>query len=147
MLRSSAITPRRAGGYLEMNVYKPLIIFNITHSIVILSDAATISGAFSSKGPSPISRRSVNYVDESLMLATALSLATGYDKASKIVHHAMDHDLTLKLRTGTGICHGAGVRSRRGSGQDGPFLWGRTLKTSRSNQAMSHRVLRSCACT
>jgi fumarate hydratase, class II len=36
------------------------------------------------------------YVDRSLMLVTALAPVIGYDKSSKIAHHAMNHDLTLK---------------------------------------------------
>jgi fumarate hydratase class II len=36
------------------------------------------------------------YVDRSLMLVTVLSPVIGYDKASKIAHHALEHDLTLK---------------------------------------------------
>jgi fumarate hydratase class II len=64
-----------AGGYLEMNVYKPLMIFNITK---------------------PNLKKINEYVERSLMLVTALSPVIGYDKASKIAHHAMDNDLTLK---------------------------------------------------
>ena len=85
-----------AGGYLEMNVYKPLIIFNIAHSITILSDGCTNFRKFLIEGTKPNLKKIKEYVDRSLMLVTALSPVIGYDKASKIAHYAMDNDLTLK---------------------------------------------------
>ncbi len=85
-----------AGGYLEMNVYKPLIIFNITHSITILSDGCTNFRKFLVEGTKPNLKKIKEYVDRSLMLVTALSPVIGYDKASKIAHYALDNDLTLK---------------------------------------------------
>jgi fumarate hydratase class II len=85
-----------AGGYLEMNVYKPLMIFNVTHSITLLSDGCTNFRKFLIEGTKPNLKKIEEYVDRSLMLVTALSPVIGYDKASKIAHYAMDHDLTLK---------------------------------------------------
>jgi len=85
-----------AGGYLEMNVYKPLIIFNITHSITILADGCTNFRKFLVEGTKPNLKKIKEYVDRSLMLVTALSPVIGYDKASEIAHYAMDNDLTLK---------------------------------------------------
>ena len=85
-----------AGGYLEMNVYKPLMIFNIMHSITILSDGCTNFKKFLVEGTKPNLKKIKEYVDRSLMLVTALAPVIGYDKASKIAHHALDHDLTLK---------------------------------------------------
>ncbi len=85
-----------AGGYLEMNVYKPLIIFNITHSITLMTDGCTNFRKFLVEGAKPNLKKITEYVDRSLMLVTALAPVIGYDKASQIAHHAMDHDLTLK---------------------------------------------------
>jgi len=85
-----------ASGYLEMNVYKPLIIFNLTHSITILTDGCTNFQKFLVEGTKPNLKRIAEYVERSLMLVTALSPVIGYDKASKIAHYAMDNDLTLK---------------------------------------------------
>jgi fumarate hydratase class II len=85
-----------AGGYLEMNVYKPLIIFNITHSISIMADGCTNFRKFLVEGTKPNLRKINEYVERSLMLVTALSPVIGYDKASKIAHYALDNDLTLK---------------------------------------------------
>jgi fumarate hydratase class II len=85
-----------AGGYLEMNVYKPLMIFNITHSITILADGCTNFRKFLVEDTKPNLKKIHEYVERSLMLVTALSPVIGYDKASKIAHYAMDNDLTLK---------------------------------------------------
>jgi len=85
-----------AGGYLEMNVYKPLIIFNIAHSITILTDGCTNFRKFLIEGTKPNLKQIKEYVDRSLMLVTALAPVIGYDKASQIAHYAMDNDLTLK---------------------------------------------------
>jgi len=85
-----------ASGYLEMNVYKPLIIFNIAHSITILSDGCTNFRQFLVEGTKPNLEKIGEYVDRSLMLVTALAPVIGYDRASQIAHYALDHDLTLK---------------------------------------------------
>jgi fumarate hydratase class II len=85
-----------AGGYLEMNVYKPLIIFNITHSTTIMTDGCVNFRKFLIEGTEPNLKKINEYVERSLMLVTALSPVIGYDKASKIAHYAMDNDLTLK---------------------------------------------------
>ena len=85
-----------AGGFLEMNVYKPLIIFNLMNSIVLLADGCTNFRKFLVEGTEPNTRKIAEYVERSLMLVTALAPVIGYDKASQIAHYAMDHDLTLK---------------------------------------------------
>jgi len=85
-----------ASGYLEMNVYKPLIIFNIAHSITIMSDGCTNFRKFLVEGTKPNLKKIKEYVNRSLMLVTALAPVIGYDRASKIAHYAMDNDLTLK---------------------------------------------------
>jgi fumarate hydratase class II len=68
-----------AGGYLEMNVYKPLIIFNVTHSITILTDGCTNFRKFLVEGTKPNLKKIKEYVDRSLMRVTALSPVIGYD--------------------------------------------------------------------
>jgi fumarate hydratase, class II len=85
-----------AGGYLEMNVYKPLIIANITQSITLLTDGCTNFRKFLVEGTRPNLKKIQEYVDRSLMLVTALAPTIGYDQASRIAHHATDNDLTLK---------------------------------------------------
>ena len=85
-----------ASGYLEMNVYKPLMIFNIMHSITIMADGCTNFRKFLIEGTRPNLTKIKEYVDRSLMLVTALVPVIGYDNASKIAHYALDNDLTLK---------------------------------------------------
>jgi fumarate hydratase class II len=85
-----------AGGYLEMNVYKPLIIFNITHSVTLLTDGCTNFRKYLVEGTTPNLKRIAESVERSLMLVTALSPVIGYDKASQIAHYAMNNDLTLR---------------------------------------------------
>jgi fumarate hydratase class II len=85
-----------ASGYLEMNVYKPLLIFNITKSIRIMTDGCANFRKFLVEGTEPNLKQISNFVERSLMLVTALSPVIGYDKASKVAHYALDHDLTLK---------------------------------------------------
>src|SRR5262245_3808887 len=85
-----------AGGYLEMNVYKPLIIYNVTHSAALMADGCVNFRKFLIEGTQPNLKKIHEYVERSLMLVTALSPVVGYDKASKIAHYALDNDLTLK---------------------------------------------------
>jgi fumarate hydratase class II len=85
-----------ASGYLEMTVYKPLIIFDITHSITIMTDSCTNFRKFLIEGTKPNLKKIKENVDRSLMLVTALAPVIGYDKSSKIAHYAYDNDLTLK---------------------------------------------------
>ena len=79
-----------------MNVYKPLIIANIAQSITLLSDGCTNFRKFLIEGTRPNRKKIGEYVNRSLMLVTALAPVIGYDKASKIAHHASEHDLTLR---------------------------------------------------
>jgi fumarate hydratase class II len=85
-----------AGGYLEMNVYKPLMILNIMQSITILAGGCTNFRRFMIEGTEPNRKKIQAYVERSLMLVTALAPVIGYDKASRIAHHAAEHDSTLK---------------------------------------------------
>jgi fumarate hydratase class II len=85
-----------ASGYLEMNVYKPLMIGNIMQSIRILADGCRNFRVFLVEGTQPNRKQIDRFVERSLMLVTALSPVIGYDKASKIAHYANDQDLTLK---------------------------------------------------
>jgi fumarate hydratase class II len=85
-----------ASGYLEMNVYKPLLIFNVTKSVRIMADGCTNFRKFLVEGTEPNLKQIGTFVERSLMLVTALSPVIGYDLASKVAHYALDHDLTLK---------------------------------------------------
>jgi fumarate hydratase class II len=85
-----------AGGYLEMNVYKPLIIHNIIQSITLLTDGMHHFNHFLIVGTTPNYANIQRYVERSLMLVTALTPVIGYDKASEVAHYATAHQLTLK---------------------------------------------------
>ncbi|MBF2058556.1 MAG: class II fumarate hydratase [Cyanobacterium sp. T60_A2020_053] len=95
----TAVSVAGAGGYLEMNVYKPIIIYNIMQSIKILSDGCRNFKAFTVEGMKPNYDRISELVNQSLMLVTALSPVIGYDKASEIAHLAHHDNLTLKEAT------------------------------------------------
>src|SRR5579862_9749857 len=99
MANDAAVGFGGAGGYLEMNVYKPLIIHNVTHSIALMTDSCTNFRIFLVEGTKPNLKKIKEYVERSLMLVTAISPVIGYDKASRIAHYAMDNDLTLKQAT------------------------------------------------
>ena len=91
-----AVSLGGAGGYLEMNVYKPLIIFNIMNSIRLLSNSMNNFKRFLIDGMK-LNEEKINlYVEESLMLVTALSPVIGYDKSSEIANYAFKNNLTLK---------------------------------------------------
>jgi fumarate hydratase class II len=85
-----------AGGHLEMNVYKPLMIANIAQSITILADGSNNFRKFLVEGAQPNRKKIAEHVEHSLMLVTALVPVIGYDKAAAIAHYAMEHDQTLK---------------------------------------------------
>lgn len=96
MANDVAVSFGGASGYLEMNVYKPLIIFNVTKSIRILTDSMNNFSKFLVQGMQLNEKQIASYVERSLMLVTALTPVIGYDKASQIAHYALDHDLSLK---------------------------------------------------
>jgi len=96
MANDVAVGMAGAGGYLEMNVYKPVMIFNIMNSIVLMADGCTNFRKFMIEGTRPNLKAIKAHVERSLMLVTALAPVIGYDKASEIAHHASEHDLTLK---------------------------------------------------
>ncbi len=85
-----------AGGHLEMNAYKPLIIRNLLQSITLLADGAVSFRVHLVEGVRPDRRRIAEHVERSLMLVTALVSEIGYDDAAQVAHHAMDNDLTLR---------------------------------------------------
>ncbi|MBD2232330.1 class II fumarate hydratase [Phormidium tenue] len=92
----TAVAFAGASGYLEMNVYKPMMIFNLLQSVRLMADSCHNFTEFLVAGMTPNLKKIDQYVQQSLMLVTALSPAIGYDKASQIAHHAFEHDLTLR---------------------------------------------------
>lgn len=94
-----AVSMGGGGGYLEMNVYKPLIIHNIMHSIRIMSDGCRNFSLYLVKDMKPNLKQLRSFLDRSLMLVTVLTPVIGYDKSSKVAQYALDNDLTLKEAT------------------------------------------------
>ena len=83
-------------GHLELNVFKPLIAYNILQSIKILSDGIKSFEKNCVKGIRPNEKRIKEHIDNSLMLVTALTPNIGYDKASEIAKKAHKNGTTLR---------------------------------------------------
>ncbi len=91
----AAVSSAGAAGYLEMNVYKPMMIFNIIQSIRMISDSCVNFTQFLLVGTQPNLKKIEYYLENSLMLVTALSPVIGYDKASQMAHYAHENDVSL----------------------------------------------------
>ena len=83
-------------GNFELNVFKPLMIHNVLHSLTLLGDAADNFRRFCAEGIEPNRARIQTNLDESLMLVTALNPHIGYDNAAKIAKKAFKDGTTLK---------------------------------------------------
>ena len=83
-------------GNFELNVFKPVMIFNFLHSVTLLSDASTNFRRFAIEGLEANTEQIAEHVGNSLMLVTALTPHLGYDKAGAIAKHAHHHHLSLK---------------------------------------------------
>lgn len=85
-----------ASGNFELNVFKPVIIYNFLQSIRLLSDGIASFDLHCARGIEPIQERIKNLLDESLMLVTALNTHIGYDKAAQIAKKAHKEGTTLR---------------------------------------------------
>jgi fumarate hydratase, class II len=83
-------------GHFELNVFKPLIVFNILNSIRLLSDACESFQEHCVHGIQVNKARVKQHLDNSLMLVTALNPHIGYDNAAKVAKYAHEHETTLK---------------------------------------------------
>ncbi len=83
-------------GNFELNVFKPVLIFNFLHSVLLLTDSCRLFGEFCVDGLEANTKKIAQYVDQSLMLVTALSPVIGYDEAARIAHKALEDDSTLR---------------------------------------------------
>jgi fumarate hydratase, class II len=92
----SAVAFAGSQGNFELNAMRPIIINNFLHSARILADGCEKFRVFSVEGTTLNEKRIAQFVQNSLMLVTALSPVIGYDKASKIAHKALDEETTLK---------------------------------------------------
>lgn len=83
-------------GNFELNVYKPVMIYNFLQSVNILSDGITMFDQYCAQGIEANPERLKFYEENTLMLVTALNPHIGYDNAAKIAKHAYQHNTTLK---------------------------------------------------
>ncbi len=83
-------------GNFELNVYKPLIVYNITQSIRLLSDTCHAFNDYCAVGITANKKQIEDYLNNSLMLVTALNPVIGYDKASQIAKKAYKDNTSLK---------------------------------------------------
>ncbi len=91
-----AISYGAASGNFELNVFKPLILFNVLQSIRLLGDGCQSFGEHCVSGIEPNRDRISRNLKDSLMLVTALNPYIGYDNAAKIAKKAHHDGTTLK---------------------------------------------------
>lgn len=92
----TAITIGGASGHLQLNVFKPMIVFNLLNSIRLLSDSMRSFQAKCIEGLEVCESVSEQYLQKSLMLVTSLNPHIGYDKAASIAKFAHNKGLTLR---------------------------------------------------
>ena len=92
----SAVAFAGSQGNFELNAMRPIIINNFLHSARILGDGCAKFLEFSVKGTTLNAERITKYVDESLMLVTALSPVIGYQNAAHIAEDALAKGTTLR---------------------------------------------------
>ena len=91
-----AVTVAGSNGHFELNVFKPVIIRNVLHSIRLLADACRSFAVNCVVGIEPRTERINKLLFDSLMLVTALNPHIGYDKAAKVAKKAHEEETTLK---------------------------------------------------
>ncbi len=91
-----AVSMGGATGHFELNVFKPLIVFNVLNSVRLLSDACESFAENCVVGIEANTKQIKNHLDNSLMLVTALNPHIGYDKAAQIAKTAHKNGTTLK---------------------------------------------------
>ena len=96
MGNDTTITFAGASGNFELNVYRPVIAFNILQSIRLLADACDSFLVNAVEGIEPNEQRIHENLYNSLMLVTALNPHIGYDKAAKVAKKAYTENLSLR---------------------------------------------------
>ena len=92
----TGITIAGSHGHFELNVFKPLIAYNIIQSIDILSDSVKNFSLYCVNGIKANKKKIKEHLDNSLMLVTALAPKIGYDNAAKIAKRALKNGTKLK---------------------------------------------------
>jgi fumarate hydratase class II len=93
---NAAVAFANSQGNFELNVFKPVIIYNFLHSVTLLTDASQGFVEYMVKGIELDHAKIDFYVKNSLMLVTALNPKIGYDKAAKIAHTALEEGISLR---------------------------------------------------
>jgi fumarate hydratase class II len=91
-----AVAVGGATGHFELNVFKPLIVFNVLNSIRLLGDACSSFREHCVAGTQANKTQIQKHLENSLMLVTALNPVIGYDNAAKIAKSAWERGTTLK---------------------------------------------------
>ena len=91
-----AINVGGATGHFELNVFKPMIIYNFLHSARLIADGCRSFNEKCAVGIEPIAANVKKHVENSLMLVTALNTKIGYYKAAEIAQKAHKEGSTLK---------------------------------------------------
>lgn len=91
-----AINLGGASGHLELNVFKPMIAYNLLQSINLLGDACSSFAENCIRDLEPVPEQLADYLDRSLMLVTALTPHIGYDAAAAIAKTAFEQGITLR---------------------------------------------------
>jgi fumarate hydratase, class II len=91
-----AIAIAASQGNFELNVFKPVIVFNFLNSVRLLADGMSSFDEHCAAGIEPDTERIAEYVKNSLMLVTALNPHIGYDKAAQIAKKAHKEGTSLK---------------------------------------------------
>ena len=92
----AAVAMAGSRGNLELNVCKPVIIYNVLHSVRLLTDASGTFTRFCVEGLEPNEARIRQHLENSLMLVTALNPLIGYDKAAEVAKKAHKEGTTLR---------------------------------------------------
>ncbi len=92
----TAINFGGASGNFELNVFKPVIIYNFLQSVRLIADACVMFNEHCAEGIQPILPKLEYYNKNTLMLVTALNPHIGYDNAAKIAKHAHHSGGTLR---------------------------------------------------
>jgi fumarate hydratase class II len=91
-----AVNMAGASGNFELNVFKPVLIYNFLQSVRLLSDTARMFNEYCAKGIKPNIEKINYYLQNTLMLVTALNPYIGYDNSAKIAKYAHQNNITLK---------------------------------------------------
>ncbi len=96
MANNLAISFANSQGYFELNVYNPLMVYNMSKSLNMLSGTTYNFTKYCILKLKVNKKKVKSYLDNALTLATILNPYIGYDKATKLAHYANDHNISLK---------------------------------------------------